>query len=220
VKHAAHHAKLIENREAEMIKTLEDLSAQKAALLLAVLAVGSALLSNYFPFFPNSNDAPALGGAPLLPGIYFGVVLCVGVYLWEKKSIAAFAIVLVGAVIAWILAWRTAIAVHDFLNGFRLGDPAAGNLRPLPYMFAIAGFVAGLVGAFGTVIVISIACTDFREPNDWLRTIAAGGVAGVFLHFGDAPSGTVLPLFIVWQAAVAASVAYGLVIPPPKRSKR
>ena len=202
-----------------MLKTLEDLSAQKAALFLAVLAVGSALLSNYVTYVPNSDRFPELGGAPLLPGIYFGLVIWIGVFLWEKKSAAAFVIIVVGVVIAWILAWRTGIAVHDFLNEIRTGNPAAGTDRKLPYIFMIAGFVAGLVGAFVTVIVTSIACPDFREPTDWLRTIAIGAVAGMLLHFGDTPNGSVLPLFVVWQAAVAASVAYGLVIPPPRKPR-
>jgi len=199
---------------------LKDLSAPKAALFLAALAVVSALLSDFFPYFPNTDNFPTLGGAPLLPGLYFGLVLCIGVFLWEKRSPLALVIVLIGVIIAWILSWRTAIAVHDFLNDFRTGDPASGEVRKLPYMFAMAGLIAGLVGAFGTVIVISIACPDFREPNDWLRTIAIGTVAGALLHFGDAPSGSVLPLFIIWQAAVAASIAYGLVIPPPRPGKR
>jgi len=36
------------------------------------------------------------------------------------------------------------------------------------------------------------------------------------LYFGDEPWGTYLPLFVVWQALVAASVAYGLVVPPQR----
>ena len=73
-------------------------------------------------------------------------------------------------------------------------------------------FIRGL-----TVIAVALVSPDFREHSDWLRTIALGIVAGALLHFGDEPNGSFLALFIVWQAAVAASVAYGLVIPRPKR---
>jgi hypothetical protein len=195
---------------------LKKLSAQKAALFLAALAVGSALLTNFVTYIPNTNDFPALGGTPLLPGIYFGLVICLGIFLWEERSPLELLVVLVGVAIAWILAYRTAISVHDFLNQFRAGTP--GNSE-LPYNFAITGLVAGLVGSLGTVIAVSLASPDFREHSDWLRTIALGTVTGALLHFGDATPGTFLPLFIVWQAAVAASVAYGLVTRRPKRKR-
>jgi hypothetical protein len=193
---------------------LKKLSAQKAALFLAALAVGSALLTNYVTYIPNTNDFPALGGTPLLPGIYFGLVICLGIFLWEERRLLELLVVLAGVVIAWILAYRTAISVHDFLNQFRDGDS-----RQLPYIFAITGLVSGLVGSLGTVIAVSLASPDFREHSDWLRTIAIGTVAGALLHFGDTRPGTFLPLFIVWQAAVAASVAYGLVTRRPKRKR-
>ena len=58
---------------------LKNLSAQKAALLLAALAVVSALLTNFLTYVPKTDNFPALGGAPLLPGIYFGLVICLGI---------------------------------------------------------------------------------------------------------------------------------------------
>jgi hypothetical protein len=200
-----------ENREMGMLKGL---SAQRAAFFLAALGVASALLTNFVTYVPNTDNFPALGGAPLLPGIYFGLVLCLGVFLWEERRPLELLVVLAGVVIAWILAYRTAISLHDFLNKFRDGDS-----RQLSYIFAITGLVAGLVGSLGTVIAVSLASPDFREHSDWLRTIALGTVAGALLHFGDSPDGVFLPLFIVWQAAVAASVGYGLVIPRPKRRR-
>src|SRR5216684_2516982 len=179
------------NQEAGM---LNNLSAQRAAFFLA-----------------------ALGVAPLLPGVYFGLVLCLGVFLWEKKGPIELAIVLIGVVIAWILAWRTALSVSDFLNQFHAGDITTADSRKFPYIYAIAGMMSGLVGSLGTVVAVSLVSPDFREHGDWLRTIAIGTVAGALLHFGDAPNGTFLPLFIVWQGAVAASVGYGLFIPPKRK---
>ena len=194
---------------------LKNLSAVRAALFLAALAVVSALVSNFFPYVPNTDNFPTLGGAPLLPGIYFGIVLCIGVFLWEKKGPLELAVVLVGVIIAWILAWRTALSVHDFLNQFHAGE--IPDSRKFPYIFAIAGMLSGLVGSLGTVVAVSLVSPDFREHGDWLRTIALGTLAGALLHFGDAPNGTFLPLFIVWQAVVAASVGYGLFIPPKRK---
>ncbi len=199
---------------------LKNPSATRAALFLAALAIVSALLSNFVTFVPTTDNFPTLGNAPLLPGIYFGLVLCVGVFLWEKRGPLELALVLVGVVIAWILAYRTAISVHDFLNQLHAGDIPTPDSRKFPYIFAVAGLVAGLVGSLGTVIAVSLASPDFREYSDWLRTIALGTVAGALLHFGDSPYGTFLPLFIVWQGAVAASVGYGLFIPPKPKRKR
>jgi hypothetical protein len=205
---------MLSYRENRGVGMLKKLSAPRAALFLAALAVGSALLTNFVTYLPNTDNFPMLGNAPLLPGIYFGLVICLGVYLWEERRLLELLVVLVGVAIAWILAYRTAISVHDFLNQFRDGDSSK-----LPYIFAITGLVAGLVGSLVTVIAVSLAAPDFREHNDWLRTIALGTVAGALTHFGDAPPASFLPLFIVWQAAVAASIAYGLVIPRRKRRR-
>jgi uncharacterized membrane protein YjjP (DUF1212 family) len=60
------------------------------------------------------------------------------------------------------------------------------------------------------VSAVSLVSSDFRGHGDWLRTIALGTVAGALLYFGNDPWGSFLPLFIAWQCAVAASVAYGL----------
>jgi len=196
---------------------LNNLSAQRAAFFLAALGVVSALVSNFFPYLPNTDNFPTLGGAPLLPGVYFGLVLCLGVFLWERKGPIGLAVVLAGVVIAWILAWRTALSVSDFLNQFHAGDITTADSRKFPYIYAIAGMMSGLVGSLGTVVAVSLVSPDFREHGDWLRTIAIGTVAGALLHFGDAPNGTFLPLFIVWQGTVAASVGYGLFIPPKRK---
>src|ERR1700682_6075663 len=193
---------------------LKKLSAPKAALFLAALAVGSALLTNFVTFIPGTDNFPTVGGAPLLPGIYFGLVICFGIFLWEERRPLELLVVLAGVAIAWILAYRTALSVSDFLKQFRDGDS-----RKFSYIFAITGLVSGLVGSLGTVIAVSLVSPDFREHSDWLRTIAIGTVTGALLHFGDAPLGSFLPLFIVWQAAVAASVAYGLVTRRPKRKR-
>lgn len=188
---------------------LKSLSAPRAAAFLAAIAIVSALFSNFLTFIPNSGDFPTLFGAPLLPAIYFGIAIAIGVHLWEKQGAVPLALVMIGIIISWTLAWRTAISISDFVQQYSATDG-----RRFPYALAVGGMVAGLVGSLGTVIAVSIASPDFREHSDWLRTIALGTVAGVLLLFGDEPWGTYLPLFVAWQALVAASVAYGLVIPP------
>jgi hypothetical protein len=113
------------------------LSASRAAFVLAAIAVVSALLSNFVTYIPGTDDFPKLGDAPLLPGIYFGLVLCLGTYLWERSNSMQLALVLAGVVIAWILAWRTALSVYDFLHQLR---PDEG--RAFPQTYALAGLIA------------------------------------------------------------------------------
>jgi hypothetical protein len=62
----------------------------------------------------------------------------------------------------------------------------------------------------------------FRASGGWARTILFGTVGGLFLEFDDGPlehglpvhTGSIVPLFLVWQSIVAALVAYSLGKPP------
>jgi hypothetical protein len=66
-----------------------------------------------------------------------------------------------------------------------------------------------------------VVCNSFREVADWARTIATGATAGVMLIFFSEASRwpverlpdylSFLPLFVVWQPAVAAMIGYGLI---------
>jgi len=178
-------------------------SPERAAIFLAALAVVSALLSSFASVDPWEIITFGSGPqrVPLLPGIYFGIVLCVGLYLWETKHAVKLAAALVAVVIAWICAWKTAVEVHRILEGNASGD--------IPYAYAVAGFIAGLVGSLVTVAGISLASRDSRTSVTWIRTILVGAVAGVLLQLQS----TLVPLLLVWQTAVAASIAYGLVKP-------
>ena len=182
---------------------MSKLSPERAAIFLAALAVVSALLSSFVPLDPWEiiTFGPGPERAPLLPGIYFGLVLCVGLFLWETKEAIKLAAALIVVVIAWICAWKIAIEVHRILDG-----DASGNI---PYAYALAGFIAGLVGSLVTVAGISFASRDSRTYGTWIRTILIGAVAGLLLQSQE----TLLPLLVVWQTAVAASIAYGLVKP-------
>jgi hypothetical protein len=86
-----------------------------------------------------------------------------------------------------------------------LGDTAGHDNHVMP----LAGFLAGMVGSSLTVATIALVSPRFRAPADWMRTIVVGAVAGLLLGCQTA-FGTVLPLFLIWQPAVAASIAYGM----------
>ena len=191
---------------------MEHSSTLHPAALLAALSAVSALLSDAVP-------GPEVGVGsfhfPLLPGVYFGLVLVFGARSWATTSwwrlLALFAAVNAG----WAAAYIASFHVYDcWLEGpfARWGES-----------FWSCGLLGGAIGTFLTICGVACASPNFRTLDNFARTFAIGTFAGVLLECGDSPSpsdvvaihvGSVLPLFLVWQAAVAASIAYGLVAAP------
>jgi hypothetical protein len=168
--------------------------AMQRAGILSLLAVPSAFLSHYVARDPW--DVFYIGGRPLLPGVYFALVLSIGTLAWATKSKFEVLTVFLLTVLAWFLAVEATLSVHTFLK------------EATAYPDALSGMVGGLVGASITVYGVSLAQQQFRNVQDWIRTIAIGGIAGVFLELEHLHS--LLPLFLVWQPSVAASIGYGL----------
>lgn len=180
--------------------------------LLAALAVISALLTQFAGIDPwqilrvtwlHGNEL----AAPILPGIYLGSVLAVGAYVWKRPSLLAAGIIVVGTAIAWIVAWECAFRALTHLEGFRANatDHLFGPGKPPIAFFLTVGVVGGFVGGIVTLIGISVATPDFRTINNWSRTLLVASLAGLLLAFDE----NWWALFIVWQAAVAASIAFG-----------
>jgi hypothetical protein len=179
--------------------------------LLAALAVLSALLTQFAPTDPwrilrlESIHGSDLS-APILPGIYFGSVLAVGAYAWKRNSLLAAGIIVVGTAIAWIVAWECALRTFSHLDQFRpTTEPSFLRGRAPIAFFMIAGVVGGFVGGALTLVGISVAVPDFRTINNWSRTLLVSSLAGMLLVSDK----DWWALFIVWQAAVAASIAFG-----------
>jgi hypothetical protein len=176
-------------------------------LLLACLAVGSALLSVYIGW---DIGAFRFFDVPLLPGIYFGLVLGIGVFLWVTRSGLKVATVAILTIVAWVCGVKTAFSVHEFIT-------QTVNLSS--YTFALCGVMGGVVGGIITTIGILVVSKDSRSLNNCARTIIIGALAGALLEFGVGGSDaklpihidSLLPLFLIWQSSVAASIAYGLI---------
>lgn len=85
-----------------------------------------------------------------------------------------------------------------------------------PYTFAVGGVLAGLLGSAITAFGVSIVSADFRTVENWLRTLAIGTAAGVLLQWPElsiTADFSLIPLYLIWQLAVAASIGYGLATP-------
>jgi hypothetical protein len=172
----------------------------RAAITLGVLGVVSGLLTNFI-----SWDLLSIGGTSLLPGVLFALVVVYGVYAWVAKNVAQLVIVFVLTVLAWVAAWNTAILIFEFLDRPNPGRPSISTL-------VLTGLIAGFVGALITTIAVSVPSKAFREIRNWGRVLLFGAIAGLLVVLSDSGLDekiAMLPLFVVWQAGVAALIGYG-----------
>jgi hypothetical protein len=209
-----------------LAEKLANISPVRRAFVLASLAVFSALLSTYASW---EAGILVVNGTPILPGIYFGLVLSLGVFWWITRRKSELFTVLAITTIAWILAHQTAHQMFEFIDGelVRIQKQVAPDSAPIipiapqvPYVLAMCGAIGGLVGSFVTGAGISFVSKGFYRGGNWARTILIGTITGTLLESalaaGTAPRslpvhvGSLLPLFLVWQCSVAASIGYGL----------
>jgi hypothetical protein len=185
---------------------LRNATARERALVGGLLAAISALLSSY----PETPDYLVFLNTPLPPAFWFGIVLCTSLALWQSSAFIGLLGMMLTSFIAWIAAVQAANHIHDAVNSQVSAE--------INYLFGVCGVVGGFVGS--TIIVIGLATLSrgFRTSGGWARCILFGSVAGVLLELDDSPSehglpihvGSIVPLFMVWQISVAASIAYSL----------
>jgi hypothetical protein len=91
-----------------IISRLQTVSAGERALALGALAVVSALLCNFVP----TPDFLIVGNTPLLPALWFGLVLCIGAALWATRRSVDLATIMLSSFAAWCAAVETAAGLH------------------------------------------------------------------------------------------------------------
>ena len=118
------------------------------ALILAGLAFVSALLTNFAGEDPwrmlsiaFDKDVPT----PILPGLYFGLVIGAAVYVWTTRNTFNFFAVLLMTIFAWIAAHHTAVLIfryHETL-AHQIQDQIAQQFSDAiaRYRDLLAGFV-------------------------------------------------------------------------------
>lgn len=169
---------------------------KEAGIILAVCGIISGLLSAYV-----NVPGIELFGAPMLPAIFFGIVVSLGIYSWEARHPAPILIVFVGVAIAWWVAYSIALNLYDDKNKISL---------------VWTGAISGAVGALLTSISLWIASEDFRMPKNLIAATVIGAIAGMLLYYIDqgGPVHGTAPLFVVWQAAIAGIIGYALAFRP------
>ena len=194
---------------------LQTASASERALVLGALAVISALLGNFIP----TVDFLSIQHTPPLPALWFGLLLCIGTALWASRRLLDLLVIFLSSFAAWFAAVETAVALHLIIDRqVEAALPPGSSSRSLAYLDVGCGMIAGLIGSAIVVAAISAVVPPFRTSGAWARTILFGTVAGSLLELindGLEPAlpihiGSALPLFMIWQISVAASIGYAL----------
>jgi hypothetical protein len=196
---------------------LSNASASNRAIILAALAIVSAILSNFAGSKILWVQTLVSLNTPLLPGIYFGMVLGLAIWFWVSRSPLKILTVLLSTVIAWAAARFTAEYAFGAIQQMLKEIAAPGNTFPtINFMFAVCGVLGGLVGSTILTFGLSLVCKEFGAFENWARVVMPGTALGLLelvekddklaLHLG-----TLLPLFLVWQVTVAAVIGYCIV---------
>ena len=202
---------------------LSNAAAPTRALILALFATVSAVLSNFAGSKILWVQTLVSLNTPLLPGIYFGMVLGLAIWFWVSRSAWKILTVLLSTVIAWVGAHFTAEyafgAIQQMLEEIAaLGKPPMINLLPMiKFTLAVAGVIGGLVGSTILTFGLSLVCKEFGAFENWARIVMPGTALGVLLELitkddnGPLDNGSTLPLFLAWQVTVAAIIGYCIV---------
>jgi hypothetical protein len=152
-------------------------------------------------------------GVPLHAGIVFGAAITLMLWRWANrdpmKCLLAMALMLMG----WLVAINTADDVFSAVLGSDLFGTAHGAKANREMVGWLAGGIGGgAVGAGFTAFAAGIPAQVIRRTRIWAPIIVAGAILGLLLYPAVLLNAIVL-LYVPWQAAVAACIAYGLTEP-------
>ena len=154
-------------------------------------------------------------GIPLHAGVAFGAGVALILWLWAKrdpgKCLLAMALTLMG----WLAAVNTANDVMQAVVGSELFGTVQGAKASREMLgWVLGGLFGGAVGAGLTAFGAGVPAEAIRRPQAWILIVFTGTLFGLMLY-PAALADLIALLFVPWQAAVAASIAYGLSRPSP-----
>lgn len=184
-------------------------------LLAAMFGIATGLLSTMPSPLPDLrfSDPEIIinaEGIPLHAGIVFGATLAGLLWFWNERNPGKCLLVAGLTLIGWLTAVNTA---NDVMSGIVASDlfgttqGAKGSREVLGWL--VAGMAGGLIGAGFAACGVSIAAPSARSASAWALILGSGALLGLLLYPAAKFDAGVL-LFVPWQAAVAASIAYGL----------
>jgi hypothetical protein len=154
------------------------------ALLLLALGALSGVVSALMSLKESSIT---LFDTPLAQGLIFGGTLTLGCLLWGGAR------------------WKSLLVVPFTTAGWIASVRLFGSILDAVGEYA-AGAAAGALGSAITALGVATACPALRRTQPLLVTTAAGTVAGLLVRPAESLSEDLMLLFVVWQAAVAASI--------------
>lgn len=190
----------------------------RAVAVMAALGVVTGLIASLPSPLPDIrlSDPDVLINAravPLHAGIAFGAMLAGVLWIWVNRDIAKCLLVVALTVIAWLAAANTANDVINTIQGsdlFGTAEGAKANREMLGWLSG--GVIAGGVGAGLTAFGAGIPAIAIRRKEAWVLVVLVGAGFGLLLY-PAALLDAIVVLFVPWQAAVAAAIAYGLTWP-------
>ncbi len=152
---------------------------------------------------------------PLHAGIAFGAGVALILWLWASRDLGKCLLAMGLTVLGWIAAVNTAHDVMSFIATSELFGTEEGAKEARQTLGLLLGLpVAGAVGAGLTAFGAGIAAPAIRRPAAWGLVVLVGAAFGLMIY----PASwfdTVAAMYVPWQAAVAASIAYGLTAQQP-----
>lgn len=187
----------------------------RAVTIMAGVGILTGLISSLPSPLPEVRlEEPAFlinaKGIPLHAGIAFGSGLAVMLWLWVSRDLGKCLLALALTIVGWLVAVNTANDVMSAVVSsglFGTAEGAKANREVVGWV--LAGFVGGAIGAGLTAFGAGIAADAIRRPEAWALIVATGALFGLLLY-PAAHWNTIVPLFVPWQAAVAASIAHAL----------
>jgi hypothetical protein len=187
----------------------------RAVAIAALIGVVTGLISSLPSPLPdlrleNPDVLINAQGIPLHAGVAFGAGVAVMLWLWAKrdpgKCLLAMALTLMG----WLAAVNTANDVMQAVVGSELFGTVQGAKASREMVgWILGGLFGGAVGAGLTAFGAGVPGEAIRRPQAWILIVVVGALFGLMLY-PAALADLIALLFVPWQAAVAASIAYGL----------
>jgi hypothetical protein len=190
----------------------------RAVAVMAALGVLTGLISSLPSPLPDIrlSDPDVLINAravPLHAGIAFGAMLAGVIWTWVSRDIGKCLLALALTVIGWLAAANTANDVINAIQGSNLFGTAEGAKASREMLgWLSGGVIAGGIGAGLTAFGTGIPAIAIRRTETWVPVVLAGAAFGLLLY-PAALLDSIVVLFVPWQAAVAAVIAYGLTAP-------
>lgn len=167
--------------------------------VLGGLAVLSALASVYLP---GPGFEMGQLRTPLLPGVYFGLVVAIGVRLAATVPPVRLLAVVAVTLAAWLAAVQVAEMIYFSLTNVVEAQKAAAE----PGALYLGGCAAGAVGAAMTLAGAAIGVPRLLSAKPVLATVLVGAAAGLLLRPAISGSDEPLLLYVPWQVLVATTI--------------